>query len=172
MKITDVLRNYKVWKADVEAVDARIKAHKELLLTPNLSECGYLIVSHPIASGGKKSTSSPVEREVIMKIDCNRLTAQMIKEWIQEDEARIYMKRIEVRQIEIALDALNMYERSIVEWKYFEGMNWNNIEMSYNSTYKQRHDVTEERIRKMSYNALIKLITVLKPFYDKRGGML
>jgi hypothetical protein len=167
MKITDVLRNYKVWKADVEAVDARIKAHKELLATDNLSECGYLIVSHPIASGGKKSTSSQVEREVIMKIDCNRLTAQMIKEWIQEDESRIYMKRIEVRQIEIAIQGLTMYERSIIEWKYFEKMNWISIEMSFNSTYKQRHDVTEARIKQINFVAIEKLIAILKPFYDR-----
>jgi len=87
-------------------------------------------------------------------------------EWISEEQSRIFHTRLEVTQIESALNALTQQERFIIECKYFEGMNWRSIEVNVNTKYREANYITEAGIRKINSKALDKIKIVLDSFYD------
>jgi DNA-directed RNA polymerase specialized sigma subunit len=109
-----------------------------------------------------RNTSSPQERILTQR----ELTTNTILEWISEEQSRIFHTRLEVTQIESALNALTQQERFIIECKYFEGMNWRSIEVNVNSKYREVNYITEAGIRKINSKALDKIKIVLDSFYD------
>jgi len=106
-----------------------------------------------------RNTSSTVEKEVCATI----LTVELIKEWIAEDKSRIYRYNLQINIIEGALTALTGKERYIIGLKYFERMNWNNIEINFNNQFKQKNDITSAQARKINDQALESLLQIITP---------
>lgn len=166
MKITDALKRYRVKKADLEATQARILVYQEALKSNNLHLLGYY-TKKPTELGMPKSryNISQVEREIFCKDEETTLTKELVIEWINIDYDKLWSLRLELSQIEAALSALTREERSIIEWKYMDNMNWYHIELSYMEQYKQA--LTSETIRKKCSQAVYKIIIILDPFYKK-----
>jgi len=155
MDIIKILKEYKSKKAIVESAEARIEAWNNALMHPEMWEKDYIPPSQPLGMPfpATRNIQSPVEKIVEHK----EVTTEMIKEWIKEEESRIFFLKLEVKQIEIALNGLTQWERYIIECRYFDGLTWRNTEINFNEKFKQRNDLTEERIRQINREALKKL---------------
>ena len=166
MKITKVLREYKEKKALVETTIARINHLKQLLKKSNLEELEYYAKTY-LNLGVQKSNLniSPVENEIFGKLHNNNLTRQLVQEWISEDRIKIIGVQIELEQVGMALTALTRFEKFIIECKYFDRMQWKEIELSVDETFGIQR--TDEGLGKKHDEALRKLIKILKPFYEK-----
>ena len=164
MKIETVLREYKIKKSLVETTVARIDAYNDIINNPLLvAEWTIYPTGTELGMPKAKNNTSTVEREI-----CKReLTIETIKEWIADDEARIFKTTIEVKQIETAMDALTKQEKFIIEFKYFERMCWKNIEMNFNEQFRQQNYITDSGIKKINTQAVATLQTILNGFYDK-----
>lgn len=163
MDIKSKLKEYKNKKAIVETTLARIEEYKKDLLNPNIEKLGYRTYYREPGMPKAFTTNSPVETAAVEK----EVTREMIKEWIREDQDRIRLLQTEVKQIELALEALLPGERLIIECKYFDNMFWSNIEINYNQAFRLKQDVTVARIRQLHDEALDKLIPLLTPFYSR-----
>jgi hypothetical protein len=166
MKITDALKRYKVKKADLEASLARIKVYQEALKTGNLQLLSYYTrKSADIGMPRTNKIVSPVEIEVLARNESEELNREIVKQWIDDEFDRFYAIRLEIQQIEAALKSLTRQERCIIEWKYFDSLTWNHIELSHMETFREA--LTEISLKKYNTSALNKLHRILKPFYDK-----
>jgi DNA-directed RNA polymerase sigma subunit (sigma70/sigma32) len=160
-----MLRNYKENKAFVATTLARIAAYEELLTDNNLED--YILenvgqdLSMPKVSGYR--SKSPVENCLIKK----SLDADELKEMIKDEQSRIFMKKMEVEQIDTALTSLTSSEKFIIESKYFDGMFWRDIERNYNHRFRLANSITEDRLKKINREALGKMDRVLMEFCTK-----
>jgi len=157
-----ILKEYKIKKSIVDTTNSRIQAYTDAMSNPELiASWGYSINTRELGMPGAplRNTSSPIEREI-----CDsELTIEAIQEWISDDRSRIYKYSLQVNIIEGALKALTEQEKYIIELKYFERMSWNNIELSFNSEFKQKNDITSEQARKINIQATDNLLEVLSP---------
>ena len=167
MDIQKMLKSYKEKKAVVDATHARIAAWERILLDPNIEFYGYKLYNREIGMPSAHSATSQVEREAFANNENDDVTKELLEEWIKEDRSRIAPIEIEVEQVEHALKALTEQERYIINLKYFEGLFWANIEISFNKQYPNKQDVTEERLRQMHKEAKSKLEYVLNPYCSK-----
>lgn len=163
--LEDALRDYKRKKSIIETTKERIKVFKEALSQPKLH--WGIFLGSPMELGmprgsGFKGTST-VEYEVLSEEG----EMEMLKQWVRDEQSRIYPLEVEVGQIEGALGALTKQQRFIVEVKYFEGMFWRDIEISFNDTFRQQNYITVAGIRKINYEALEVLADILKPYYNR-----
>ena len=162
VQIEKILKDYKSKKSIVDTTNARIQAYTESINNPELiASWGYSLSNREVGMPGSplRNTSSPIEREI-----CDsELTIETIRDWITEDKSRIYKYKLQINIIDVSLKALTDQERYIVELKYFEKMNWNNIELSFNSQFKHKNDITSEQIRKLSTQALASLLEIISP---------
>ena len=162
--IEQMLKNYKHNKAYVEMIFARIETYKEMLKKDDLET--YAIHIKGLELGMPRSPNfnknSPVERAVELKY----LDRETLKEWIKEDESRAFLKKLEVQQIEIALESLNMTERFIVTQKFFENKTWKSIEISYSKNMGD-YMTTEKTLWRINKNALRKLEKLLAPLLQR-----
>ena len=165
MKITDALKNYRHKKAEIEANMALIQHLKEVLKSGNLYLLTYTRRSRDIGMPRSNKIISPVEVEVIANNDESSLTKKQVQEWIDDEHDRLWLTRLEVSQIEAAIRALTRQEKYIVEWKYMDGLNWSQIELSYMETFREA--LTEITLKRYCASACNKINRVLKPFYDK-----
>ena len=164
MKIETVLREYRTKKSLVDTTTARIEAYNNVINNPTLvSEWSIAPSGGELGMPRAKNNSSVVEREVCKK----ELTIETLKDWIAEDEARIFKTIIEVKQIETAMDALTKQERYIVEFKCMERMCWRNIEMNFNEQFRQQNIITESGLKKIYFDAIATLEKILNGFYCK-----
>jgi DNA-directed RNA polymerase specialized sigma subunit len=166
IRIEKILREYKTKKSLVETTNARIEAYRNAINNPDLiTEWSYSESSRELGMPGSptRNTLSPVEKAICEK----ELTIDIMKDWINEDNSRIFRTRIEVSQIETALTALTKQERYIVECKYFERMSWRDIEINFNQQFRHQNYITESGIRKINVQAVETLKTILEAFYDK-----
>lgn len=164
-QVEQLLRQYKTKKSLVESTDARIKAWEHARANPDIIlENYYSVDSRELGMPGSpnRNTSSPQERILTER----ELTSNTLKEWISEEESRIFHIRLEVTQIESALNALTQQEKFIIECKFFENMNWRVIEKNVNEKYREVNYITEAGIRKINSKALDKIKIVLDSFYD------
>lgn len=164
-QIEQLLRQYKTKKSLVESADARIKAWDHARVNPDIIlENYYSMDSREPGMPGSpnRNIASPQERILTER----ELTSNTLLDWIKEEESRIFHTKLEVTQIESALNALTQQERFIIECKYFEGMNWRSIENNVNSKYREVNYITEAGIRKINSKALDKIKIVLDSFYD------
>ena len=161
--VPKMLKDYKKKKATVETTNARIEALQVLMCEPNLEDYEYYSYSKEMGMPKGSGVSSTVERMVGQR----ELTQELIKEWIAEDRSRIYFLGLEIKQVEEALKGLTSWEEYVISCKYFENMFWSNIEASFNAQFPQKHDITQERLRQMNREALEKLETILRPFYER-----
>lgn len=157
------LKLYKRHKAEVETTLKRIEVWREMLKKGELicfEDIPDKIPGMPHSSG----TSSVVENIAVR----NEVTAEMVDQWIKDDESRIFYKRLEVEQIETALIALTTEQKTIVEAKYFSDMSWKNIEMVYNEKFARNgYYMTESGLQKINSKTLEILWEILGPLYAK-----
>lgn len=161
--IEKILREYKMKKAFVEATLARIEQYKFAIEHP---EMWYKEISLPSSLDVSKNTNignSVVENRVIGK----SLNEEIIKKWIEDDESRIFFKKLELEQIDKAMESLTKQERYIIELKCFDNIFWRDIEISYNDQFRQKNYVTFEALKRIKKDAINKLYQILKPFYKQ-----
>jgi hypothetical protein len=168
MNIEQALKNYKKRKSIVETIEIRIEAYERMLADFD-DDC--FEISEPQEPGMPHSpnrSGSPTERAV-MTMECSR---EDVKELIKSDKSRLFWPKLEIEQIEKALEGLTPWERYVAGVKYFDRLSWRNIEISFNKQFPQKNDITEGRIRQINGEALTKLIEILNPFYLQYESML
>ena len=169
MNIESALKNYKKQKSIVETIEIRIEAY-ERMLTDFDDDC-FVISEHQepgMPHSPNRNTGSPTER-AIMTMECTR---EDVKELIKADKSRLFWPKLEIEQIDKALEGLTTWERYIIGVKYFDGMSWHNIEISFNKQFPQKNDLTEVRLKQMNGEAINKLREILNPFYAQYATML
>lgn len=162
--IEDALKDYKRKKSVVETTLARIEQYKEALNNPDSFE--YVFLGSPREPGMPRSTGG-MKSSVELAIEDKEKAIELLKEWIKDDHSRIYPYQIELEQLNGALNALTRQERFIIECKYFEGMFWRDIELSFNNKFRQKNYVTYERLKKMNKEALKLITKILEPYYNR-----
>lgn len=165
IQIEKILRGYKTKKSIVENTNATIQAWEEAKLNPELiASWRYSIESRELGMPGSatRNTSSPIEREICD----NELTIEELNNWIKDYKSKIYRLSIEVNIIEGSLNALTVQEKYVTELKYFEKLNWKDIEINFNQKCRQKNYITESGIRKINEQAIDKLNETLTPFSD------
>lgn len=162
IEIEKILREFKLKKATVETTNARIQAYTDAINNPELiASWSYSLGSRELGMPGAplRNTSSTVEKEICD----NELTIEIIKEWIKEDKSRISRYSLQVEIIEMALKALTEQEKYIIGLKYFERMNWDNIELNFNNQFKQKNDITSGQTRKINDHAIEYILEIVNP---------
>lgn len=163
--IEEALRDYKRKKSVIETTLERIEVFKDAINNPGKHEGLFLGTNRepgmpPSGNGGGCNVSS-VEYEILEEEE----QKELLKEWIEDDQSRIYPYQIEIEQLDGALNALTKQERYIIECKYFEGMFWRDIEYSFNERFRQQNYITVSGIRKMNSEALELMAKILEPYY-------
>jgi hypothetical protein len=168
MDIEKALKNYKKRKSIVETIEIRIEAYERMLIDFD-DDCFQ--ITEPREPGMPHSpnrSGSPTEKAVIlMEVD-----REGIKEIIKADKSRLFWPKLEIEQIDKALEGLTTWEKYIIEIKYYEGMSWRNIEISFNKQFPQRNDLTEIRLKQINGEGINKLKEILSPFYIQYESML
>ncbi|MDF2878613.1 MAG: hypothetical protein K0S30_1709 [Clostridia bacterium] len=167
MDIAKKLREYKYKKSLVDTTLARIEQYKYAIAHPELRENYFSISNREIGMPGAplRSTASPIEKIVVE----NELTEEILNEWIREDRSRIFIIKLEIDQIDIALEgSLTKQERAIIKWKYFDNMFWKDIEINYNNEFRQKNYVSQERLKQNNKDSLKTLEYILAPFYKQQ----
>ncbi|MCF6464185.1 hypothetical protein C3E89_12585 [Clostridium sp. Cult1] len=165
MKVIErALRDYRRKKSVVETTLARIENYKEAISNPE--SFTHIFLGSPIEPGMPKGTGSKVS-PVEMAITDKEEAIETLRQWIKDDQSRIYPYQIELEQINGALGALTRQERFIIECKYFENMFWRDIEISFNDRFRQQNYITYEGLKKMNKEALELLIRILEPYYSR-----
>lgn len=168
MNIENILRQYKEKKSKVDIALARIGAWEKALQNPgmivSIVNADERILGMP---KGSFNITSPVERELCKEEESEQTEEKIIetiKELIQTEQSRIYWLKLEIDTVTIALQALSVQERFVVECKYFERMTWREIEIEYNKKYT----CTTECTLKRKYKEIInKLEDITEPFCEK-----
>ena len=101
--VEQALKEYKVKKSKVEATEARIQAYEYAIQHPEIWERSYVPGCGEIGIPQCHSNESPVERIFTEK----ELTTDMIRQYIEDDKSRIFPLKMEVEQIEKALEGLS-----------------------------------------------------------------
>jgi hypothetical protein len=164
MDLDKILKTYKKKKSYVETTIARIEAYKYALEHPEIRYNEYCISSKELGMPrGSGTGGSPIEKFVVSTEKMNEL----LKQWIEEDESRMFPLKLEVNQIESAMMYLTGQEKYVIECKYFEGMLWKDIEINVNREYRQQNYITESGLKKINIRALNKLEEILEPLYNR-----
>lgn len=166
MDIQKMLKSYKEKKAVVDATHARIMAWERILLDPNIEFYGYKLYNREIGMPSAHSTTSQVEREAFATDNDDEVTKELLEEWIKEDKSRIAFLEIEVEQIEKAMNGLTTWEKYIIEFKYFDNINWCNIERSFNENFKTKNYIQEPTLKDINTKALRKLESILSSYCE------
>ena len=168
MDIEKALKNYKKRKSIVETIEIRIEAYERMLVEFD-DDCFQ--ISEPREPGMPHSPnrggSSTEKAVMLMEVD-----REGMREIIKADKSRLFWPKLEIVQIDKAMEGLTPWEKYVVELKYFDGLSWRNIEMSFNKQFPQKNDITEERLRQVNKEAISKLIEILEPFYRQYEFMI
>lgn len=166
ISIEEILREYKHKKSIVDTTVARIDQYKYAIGHPEMiMDRQYSFNSREIGMPGAplRNTASPVERFITDK----ELTIDVLQEWIKDDESRVFFKKLEVEQINLALNSLTPQEKYIIDLKYFNDMFWRDIEINFNGKFRQKNYLSYEMLKKINKDALDKLSSILQPFYNQ-----
>lgn len=159
--IESMLRKYKENKAYVDTALLRVHEWEGIANCDNIED--YISsTSRDIGDIRSTKISKPVE-QIIFQV-CKKM--EDIKKLISDEKSRIFLIKMEVKHIEIALEALTAQEIYIVECKYFENMFWRNIEYAFNERFRSGNITSEEMLRKKNKYVLKKLYNILE-FYIK-----
>jgi hypothetical protein len=164
--IEDALKDYKRKKSFIETTKARIEVFEKALNSSEQDNWDVFLYASPterMLSGASSGQGSSVEYTLLR----GEKRAERLKQWIKDEQSKIYPLEIEVGQIEGAMEALTKQQKHIIECKYFEEMFWRDIEISFNDTFRQQNYITVSGIRKMNSEALDILAGILKPFYER-----
>lgn len=162
--IEAALRDYKRKKSIIDTTLLRIEQFKKAIKEP-LSYNGVLLGTS--REPGMPSSGNGGGSSVEFAVENEERAAELLEEWIKDDQSRIYPYQTEKEQIDAALGALTMQQRYIVECKYFEGMFWRDIENNFNSKFRGHNYITTSGIRKMNTEAINMLTKILEPYYDR-----
>lgn len=166
MDIKKRLREFKKKKAAVDSTLARIETYKQFLQNENIELYTYVncpdnfgMPKAPFSRGGSMVESAIFEKE---------LDRELVQEWIKEDESRIFLLKLEVEQIEIAMKSLTAEQRFVIECKYFEGWIWRTIESAFNERFQKSREYISDRGLKFKNNEAIDILQeILTPFYEQ-----
>jgi hypothetical protein len=166
--IEEALRDYKRKKSVIETTLERIEVFKDAINNPDKHKGLFLEPNRepgmPSAKGFRpEAPRSEVEYEILEEEE----QRELLKEWIEDDQSRIYPYQIEIEQLDGAMNALTKQERYIIECKYFENMFWRDIEYSFNERFRRQNYITVEGIRKMNRQALELMTKILEPYYNR-----
>lgn len=161
--IENALRDYKRKKSIIETTLLRIDAFKKAIEDPESFE--YVVLNSSRELGMPRGTSGGSSVEIA--IEDKEKSIELLREWIKDDKSRIYPYQIEKEQIDAAMAALTIQERFVIECKYFEGMFWNEIEISFNDKFRQKNYITVSGIRKLNSYALERIAEILEPYYNR-----
>ncbi len=159
--VENALRDYKRKKSVIETTLARIKNYKDTINDPE--SFTHIFLGSPREPGMPRGTT--VGSSVEIAIEDKEKSIELLREWIKDDQSRIYPYQIEIEQIDGAMAALTKQERFIIECKYFENMFWRDIEINLNDKFRQQNYITVEGIRKINKQALELLAKILEPYY-------
>lgn len=162
--IENALRDYKRKKSVVETTLARVENYKETINNPDSFE--YVFLGSPREPGMPRSTGGK-KSLVELAIEDKEEAIETLRQWIKDDQSRIYPYQIELEQIDGAMGALTTQERFIIECKYFENMFWRDIEINFNDKFRQQNYITYEGLKKMNKEALELLARILEPYYTR-----
>lgn len=162
--IERALRDYRRKKSVIETTLARIENYKKAINDPE--SFTHIFLGSPREPGMPKGTGSKVS-PVEMAITDKEEAIETLRQWIKDDQSRIYPYQIELEQLNGALNVLTRQERFIIECKYFEGMFWRDIEISFNDKFRQQNYITYEGLKKMNKEALELLARILEPYYTR-----
>ncbi|MTI49469.1 MAG: hypothetical protein FH761_16675 [Firmicutes bacterium] len=167
MDVKKILNEYKEKKSKLDIRLSTIEAWQEAIKKPQ--SIVYLVQTSAKELGmpkGSFNISSPVEREILNKIEDAEEAIKLLKEWIAEEESRAFPLRIFCIRIEHALNALASDERYIIECKHFEGLIWRDIEINYNKKYRNNNNyIGTDALRKIYKSIIKKLERILAPYY-------
>ena len=159
--IENALRDYRRKKSVIETTLARIENYKETRDNPESYTRIFLNSQREPGMPRGTSNASSVEIAITDKEEA----IETLRDWIKDDQSRIYPLQIEKEQIDGAMGALTTQERFIIECKYFENMFWRDIEINFNDKFRQQNYITVSGIRKMNSEALELLARILEPYY-------
>lgn len=166
MNIKKMLNEHKEKKSKLDIMLSTIDAWEHAVKNPETIV--YLVQTSGIELGmprGSFNINSPVEKEVINKIEDFKLAIELVREWIKEEESRAFPLKIDVMRVEHSLNSLANDEVYIIECKHFENLIWRDIELNYNNKYTRKNNyITESGLRKKYDDIIKKLYNVLKPF--------
>lgn len=138
--INKILKRYLPNKAKISTIKERIKIWEDAINSDEI-----VILDVPESTLGmpkaKYRISSPVEKEAEYK----ELDREKIKEMIKEEKSKLFVLETEVKNLDIAFSILPKKDMYLIECKYFEDMNWYDIEEAYNKKYNKH--ITEKRLR-------------------------
>lgn len=138
--INKMLKRYLPNKAKISTIKERIKIWEEAINSDELA-----ILDVPETNFGmpkaKYRISSPIEKEIEYK----ELDRKQIKELIKKEKSKLFGIEAEVKNLDIAFSVLPQKDIFLIECKYFENMNWCDIENAYNKKYNK--NITEKRLR-------------------------
>lgn len=161
--IEAALKDYKRKRSIIETTLLRIEQFKKAIEDPETFE--YITLNSPKELGMPRGTSGGSSVEIA--IEDKEKSIELLREWIKDDQSRIYPYQIEKEQIDAAMSALNIQERCIIECKYFEGMFWRDIEINFNDKFRQKNYITESGLKKMNSEALELLGEILEPYFNR-----
>lgn len=161
--IENALKDYKRKKSVIETTLARIENYKKAINDPE--SFTHIFLGSPREPGMPRGTSNASSVE--MTITDKEEAIETLRQWIKDDQSRIYPYQIEKEQIDGAMGALTTQERFIIECKYFENMFWRDIEINFNDKFRQQNYITYEGLKKMNKEALELLARILEPYYTR-----
>jgi len=161
--IESALKDYKRKKSVIETTLERIEVFKQAINNPEEFKGLFLGVNKEPGMPRGTNHNSEVEIKVLTK----EQEIELLKEWIKDDQSRIYLYQIELEQINGALNALTDQQRFIIECKYFEGMFWRDIEITFNDKFRQQNYITYEGLKKMNKESIELMAEILEPYYTR-----
>lgn len=159
--IENALKDYKRKKSVIETTLARVENYKKAINDPE--SFTHIFLGSPREPGMPRGTGGSSSVEIV--VENKEEAIELLRQWIKDDQSRIYPYQIEKEQIDGAMGALTTQERFIVECKYFENMFWRDIEINFNDKFRQQNYITVSGIRKMNSEALELLARILEPYY-------
>lgn len=162
--IENALKDYKRKKSVIETTLARVENYKKAINDPE--SFTHIFLGSSREPGMPRSTGKNVS-SVELAITDKEEAIETLRQWIKDDQSRIYPYQIEKEQIDGALGALTIQERFIIECKYFENMFWRDIEINFNDKFRQQNYITYEGLKKMNKEALELLARILEPYYTR-----
>jgi hypothetical protein len=139
MKSIQLLKQYKQLCSDISDIQKDILFYNELLLDQNLLDLYEMkiitkITNKPI----EYLRQSTVEKLAFKDENTRKAKYNDIKSEIKSLESELKIKKHEKNKIDELLIILSSKEFLVIELRYFDNLDWNNIEMNYNNKNKRR----------------------------------
>lgn len=153
--INKMLKNYLINKAKIATLYERIDAWNRALENDE-----NVFIDIPESTLGmpkaRNRMYSPVEDEAIK----NEMNRRQALEMIKNAKSEKFALESEVKKIEIAFKALSDREMFIIECRYFDAMNWYEIEDAYNKKFNKI--VTDKRLMNKIADIKNKILGIIR----------